>query len=144
MQTLLEEPYFKKVAPKSTGRELFNLQWLGKVLRSHRLVSAENVQATLLELTVQTIAVEAKRYELESLIVCGGGVNNRFLMERLANNLEEIDVTCSDEQGVDSEQMEAMLFAWLAYKRMHNEVVAMKNVTGARRDGILGGLYAGA
>lgn len=143
LQTMLNEPYFSKPAPKSTGRELFNLQWLGKVLRSHRLVSAENVQATLLELTVQSIMIEVKRYELEVLIVCGGGVNNRFLMERLSQNLEGVDVSCSDQHGVDSEQMEAMLFAWLAYKRVHNERVAMKSITGAYDNGILGAIYAG-
>ena len=56
LEELLAEPYFIKEAPKSTGRELFNLLWLGKILHSHRTVSSENVQATLLALTVSSIA----------------------------------------------------------------------------------------
>ena len=142
LKTLMSDPYFQKKAPKSTGRELFNLQWLGKVLRSHRLVSAENVQATLLEFTVETILQEAERYDIEQLMVCGGGVQNKYLMERLAQKQEHITISSSDDHGVDSAQMEAMLFAWLAYKRVHQEAVALKNVTGASRDAILGGIYA--
>jgi len=142
LSSLLSEPYFKKKAPKSTGRELFNLQWLGKILRNHRLVSAENVQATLLEFTVETILNEAEHYGVEKLIVSGGGVQNSYLMERLAQKQERISVSSSDDHGVDSAQMEAMLFAWLAYKRVHHESVALKNVTGASRDTILGGIYA--
>ncbi len=142
LQELLSDAYFKKEAPKSTGRELFNLQWLGKVLRSHRIVTAENVQRTLLEFTVQSIAMEVKKYGVEQLLVCGGGVKNSFLMERLAQNLEGVEVSSTDEHGVSSEHMEAMLFAWLAYKRMHRERVEMKSITGARSDGVLGGVYA--
>ena len=142
LKTLLADPYFKKKAPKSTGRELFNLQWLGKVLRNHRLVSAENVQATLLEFTVETILQEAEHYGVEQLMVCGGGVQNSFLMERLAQKQERISVSSSDEHGVDSSLMEAMLFGWLAYKRVHHETVALSKVTGASRDAILGGIYA--
>lgn len=142
LEEFLHEPYFKKEAPKSTGRELFNLHWLGKVLRSHRAVSTENVQATLLELTVQSIVAEVKKYEIEELMVCGGGVNNAYLMERLAQELDDVEVSATDDHGVSSEHMEAMIFAWLAYKRIHREPVELKAVTGATNNGILGGVYA--
>lgn len=142
LEELMEEPYLKKTAPKSTGRELFNLEWLGKKLKGHRVVSPENVQATLLEFTVQTIVTEVLNYGLEELVVCGGGVKNSFLMHRLAEALPGVVVSSSDEHGVDSEQMEAMLFAWLAYKRVHREEVELASVTGATRNGILGGVYA--
>ncbi|MGB6019990.1 MAG: anhydro-N-acetylmuramic acid kinase [Sulfurimonadaceae bacterium] len=142
LEELLAEPYFKKEVPKSTGRELFNLHWLGKILRSHRIVSSENVQATLLELTVQSIAVEVQKYEIKELMVCGGGVNNAYLMERLAQVLNGVEISTTDEHGVSSEHMEAMIFAWLAYKRMHREPVELKAVTGAKHNGILGGVYA--
>lgn len=142
LETLLSDPYFSKEAPKSTGRELFNLPWLGKVLHSHRVVSAENVQATLLAFTAHSIANEAKKYGVEELIVCGGGVKNSFLMEQLSDVMGEIPVSSSDEHGVNSEHLEAMLFAWLAYKRVHREPVELMTVTGAEKNGVLGGLYA--
>ena len=142
LKTLLAEPYFAKVAPKSTGRELFNILWLGKILRGHRAVSSENVQATLLALTVESIVREVKHYKIEQLLVCGGGVHNRYLMEQLHNADTKVDIQSTDALGVSSEQMEAMIFAWLSYKRVHGETVALSSVTGARKDGVLGSIYA--
>ncbi len=142
LATLLSEKFFKKEPPKSTGRELFNILWLGKLLRGHRTVSSEDVQATLLALTVQSITREVRKYGIDELLVCGGGVHNAFLMERLAQELEGVSVAATDKLGVNSEQMEAMLFAWLSYKRVHNETVELKSVTGTKSNGILGGLYA--
>jgi len=142
LDELLSEPYFQKEAPKSTGRELFNILWLGKILRSHRAVSSENVQATLLALTVASIVREVKRYGIETLLVCGGGVHNSYLMEQLRQADTKVEIKSTDALGVSSEQMEAMIFAWLAYKRVHREAVALSSVTGARGDGILGGIYA--
>ena len=142
LKTLLADPYFSKEAPKSTGRELFNILWLGKILRGHRAVSSENVQATLLALTVESIVREVKRYGIEQLLVCGGGVHNNYLMEQLHQADTKVDVQSTDALGVSSEQMEAMIFAWLAYKRVHREEVELSNVTGARRNGVLGSIYA--
>ena len=139
---LLAEPYFSKKAPKSTGRELFNILWLGKILRSHRAVSSENVQATLLALTVESIMREVKRYGVELLLVCGGGVHNVYLMEQLQKADSGVCIESTDALDVSSEQMEAMIFAWLAYKRVHRETVALSSVTGASRDGVLGSIYA--
>jgi len=100
------------------------------------------VQATLLQLSVRSIADAVKRYKIEHLLVCGGGVKNQYLMQLLSDALEGVAVSPTDAYGVNSAQMEAMLFAWLAYKRLHYETVGLKAVTGARSDGILGGVYA--
>lgn len=142
LATLLSEKFFEKEAPKSTGRELFNILWLGKLLRGHRTVSSEDVQATLLALTVESIAKEVRKYGIDELLVCGGGVHNAFLMERLAEELQGVSVSATDKLGVSSEQMEAMLFSWLAYKRINREAVELKSVTGASANGVLGGVYA--
>ena len=142
LSDLENEAYFAEPAPKSTGRELFNQKWLDGYLQKHPKVTAEDVQATLLELTVRSIANDVRRYKIEHLLVCGGGVKNRFLMHRLAEELENISVSATDAYGVDSEQMEAMLFAWLAYKRIQREPVELKAVTGAKSNTVLGGLYA--
>ncbi|MDA3947556.1 MAG: anhydro-N-acetylmuramic acid kinase [Helicobacteraceae bacterium] len=142
LEEMLSESYFATSAPKSTGRELFNEKWLMTLVQKHPTVTPQDVQATLLALTVESIAREVKKYKVEHLLVCGGGVKNSFLMNRLAQVLEEIGVFPTDAYGVNSEQMEAMLFAWLAYKRLHEEPVELKTVTGAKRNGILGGLYA--
>ena len=80
LDELLAEPYLTKPSPKSTGRELFNLTWLGKVLEKYSC-SAEDVQRTLCEYTAQTICNEVKRYDNNSrqrLLVCGGGAKTLY------------------------------------------------------------------
>ena len=142
LASMLSDSYFAKAAPKSTGRELFNEAWLKRHLLHCPDLQPEDVQATLLEFTVKSVADEVRKYGLEHLLVCGGGVKNRFLMQRLAEELPETTVSSTDAYGVDSQQMEAMLFAWLAYKRIHREPVELKTVTGAKSNAVLGGVYA--
>jgi anhydro-N-acetylmuramic acid kinase len=142
LDNLLSEPYFKKRAPKSTGRERFNSGWLHAALQEYAHLSAQDIQATLLELTVCTITDEVRKSAPDLLLVCGGGVKNRFLMLRLKESLgSSISVAATDDYGVSSDYMEAMAFAWLAYKRVHHEKVELKAVTGAYENGVLGGIY---
>jgi len=160
LNAMLSDSYFSQKAPKSTGREKFNLEWLKRVrtvwgrdfsrgissaeISFSRLKSRprdEDVQRTLLELTAQTIADEVQKYDRELLLLCGGGAKNRFLFERIATLLPDCKVASTDDYGVSGDFMEAMAFAWLAYKRVHREPVELMRVTGARENGILGGFY---
>jgi anhydro-N-acetylmuramic acid kinase len=43
---------------------------------------------------------------------------------------------------VGADEMEAMIFAWFAFKRLKNEKIELKTVTGATKNTILGGIYA--
>ena len=148
LKQMLQEPYFSKAVPKSTGRELFNPEWLERELAKFSpkksgamSIKKEDVQATLLELSAVTIANEVKKSGVNMLIVCGGGVKNDYLMQRLGGELSGIEVVSSDECGVSSEFMEAMAFAWLAHERVHRRCVKLSSVTGASRDSILGAIY---
>ncbi|MEA3522536.1 MAG: anhydro-N-acetylmuramic acid kinase [Campylobacterota bacterium] len=133
---MLEEPYFALAYPKSTGRELFNASWLQKQIEGLNL-KPEDIQATLLSLSVQSIAQELQSFDIEQLIICGGGGKNSYLLDSLRRALPKLKIQV-DELG---DALEAMAFAWLAYKRVHNEAVALKSVTGAREDTLLGGVY---
>ncbi|MBE0513542.1 anhydro-N-acetylmuramic acid kinase [Sulfurimonas sp.] len=148
LEQMLSEPYFSKKAPKSTGRELFNGAWLERELETFLQkkggtlhIKNRDVQATLLELTVSNIANEVKKNEIDLLIVCGGGVKNGYLMQRIGSVLKDVEVVSSDECGVSSEFMEAMAFAWLAHERVHKNCVKLSSVTGASKDSILGAIY---
>jgi len=141
----LAEPFFRLRPPKSTGRELFNREWLDKRLAQRGAgVSAVDVQATLAELTATTIAA-AIRDELpdcRAVIVCGGGVHNDDLMARL-RRLTATQVTTTDSHGVPPDWVEGAAFAWLACARLRGLAGNVPTVTGARRPAILGGVYWG-
>lgn len=138
LEKLLEDPYFHRDAPKSTGREYFNLEWLVNQLSG---TQPGDIQATLLELTVRTIANEAVKFTPELLLVCGGGAKNSYLMQRLQEMLPNVEVAPTSQYGVDDIYLEAMAFSWLAYKRVNREPIGLKDVTGARANGVLGGIY---
>lgn len=142
LEQMLNDEYFKKLPPKSTGREYFNQTWLANFLPIFQTIKDEDIQASLLELTVMSIVNEIKKTSTELLIVCGGGAKNSYLMQRLQEELKSVEVSSSDKYGISSDFMEAMAFAWLAYKRIHNEEVKLSSVTGAKKDSILGGIYA--
>jgi len=140
LNTMLCDSYFKKEPPKSTGREYFNAAWLEAILENFTDLSDADVQRTLLELTAQSISDALKAHSLTTLIVCGGGSKNTFLMQRL-QELSGLDVKRSDTYDVNSDALEAMAFAWLAYKRIEGEVVELKSVTGATKNSQLGAIY---
>jgi len=140
LNAMLNDTYFKKLPPKSTGREYFNDTWFANHLPIFNSIKDEDIQRTLLELTAKTISNDVKNSDAGLLIVCGGGAKNSFLMQRISE-LCKIKVMSSDKFGISSEFMEAMAFAWLAYKRVHKQKVKLSSVTGASKDSILGGIY---
>ncbi len=143
LERLLAEPYFTRMAPKSTGRELFNLAWLRERLATEAWQAPEDVQRTLLELTAVTIAKDIQLHQSggDAVFVCGGGARNVLLMERLAALLPGRRVRGTDEVGVPAAALEAMAFGWLAHQRMTGQAGNAPSVTGASRPSILGALY---
>ena len=140
LSKLLDETFFEKEYPKSTGRELFNIKWLEDKLSS-KTYNPQDVQRTLVELLVRCVQKEIQSHKVKELVLCGGGAYNGFVKSRLEEVLN-ISVKKSDEFGVDASSLESMAFAWLAYKRIHKEVIDLKDITGARENGILGAIYA--
>jgi anhydro-N-acetylmuramic acid kinase len=140
---MLDEPYFAKAPPKSTGRDLFNLPWLAEKLRGFEALAPVNVQATLTELTAQTCAASLQNNlpHCNSLIVCGGGAFNRHLMDRLQAALPQCAVQASDAFGLPPLQVEASAFAWLARQAVLRQTASVPSVTGAQGARILGGIY---
>jgi anhydro-N-acetylmuramic acid kinase len=143
---LLDEPFLQLPSPKSTGRELFNLAWLAKKLANHTACPPEDVQATLLAFTAQSIADSLANIENPShlpceLAVCGGGAKNTYLMEQLAARCPNWNVITTNEYGVDVDFVEAAAFAWLAYQRMHHFPSNLPSVTGAKQAASLGVIF---
>lgn len=140
---LLNEPFFAKTPPKSTGRDLFNAAWLADCLSGFAGLSPQDVQATLTELTAQSCA-EALRGaapHCDTLVVCGGGAFNTHLMARLAHHLPGCTVESSDAWGLPPLQVEASAFAWLARQNCLRQTASLPKVTGAKGARILGAIY---
>ncbi len=139
--TLLDHEFFSRKPPKSTGRELFNLQWL-----SEQLSGTENprdVQATLLELTVLSIARAIESYCIgaNEIYVCGGGAANAALMSRLAAGLPGLPIATTAQLGIEPDWVEACAFAWLARQALLLQPGNLPSVTGATGPRILGAIY---
>jgi anhydro-N-acetylmuramic acid kinase len=143
---MLAEPYFALLAPKSTGRDLFHPAWLDAQLkRRSTTLRAEDVQATLAELTATACASDVLRHapETRELLVCGGGAMNSHLMRRLATRLPSVLVQRTDTRGLPAMQVEACAFAWLARAFCEREPGNLSAVTGATGPRVLGALYPG-
>lgn len=143
LKAMLSDPFFVTKGPKSTGREVFNLPWLTRHLSCLPPFAAENVQATLLELTALTIveSLQNAQADTQELLVCGGGAHNLALMKRLAELMPSTKVSNTAAYDVDPDWVEAMAFAWLAHCCLENIPANRPSVTGARGLRILGAIY---
>ena len=143
LDDLLAEPYFAGPAPKSTGRDLFNPDWLSQRLAQHHGLAPVDVQATLTELTARSCAMSFLRYVSAGklIVVCGGGVHNDHLMLRLRAQLPGVQVRSSQALGIDPLHVECAAFAWLARKAVLRESANSPSVTGARGARVLGAIY---
>lgn len=142
LQDMLSDPWFALPAPKSTGREYFNYGWLEKHLARYRDLRTQDVQATLTELTAVSISEQVLLSGgCERLLVCGGGARNPLLMARLAALLPGTEVTTTDEAGISGDDMEALAFAWLAWRTLAGLPGNLPSVTGASEATILGAIY---
>jgi anhydro-N-acetylmuramic acid kinase len=139
---LLDEPWFALPPPKSTGREQFHLGWLQARLADLPR-APQDVQATLLELTATSIvqALRATQPATTRLLVCGGGVHNPRLLQRIGAHLPGVIVESSAVHGVDPDFVEAMGFAWLARESLALRPGNLPTVTGARGARVLGAIY---
>ncbi len=143
LASMLTEPYFALPPPKSTGRDLFNPRWLASRLGDLPTARAQDVQATLAELTACTCADAMRRYAetASELLVCGGGAFNTHLMERLGALLPACRVQATDSCGLPASQVEAAAFAWLASAFCERRAGNLPSVTGAAGYRVLGALY---
>lgn len=146
LDRLLSADYFTRPLPKSTGREDFHLDWLEQHLTGSE--APVDVQATLLSLTVESIAraLEHTGVSLAGLTPCGGGARNTALMaaleRRLAHASHPTGLTTCASLGWNADLLEASAFAWLAARRVLERPGNLVSVTGARGPRVLGGLYA--
>ncbi|TAN49496.1 MAG: anhydro-N-acetylmuramic acid kinase [Methylococcaceae bacterium] len=149
LEILLDEPYFNRAPPKSTGKELFSPDWLNRRLQKlGRQPSAVDVQTTLAHLTAHSIAQAVCDHakDTERVLVCGGGVHNRHVMALLQDLLAYRGISRVEStglHGLEPDWVEAMAFAWLARRHLQGQPGNLPSVTGARHAVLLGAVYPG-
>lgn len=143
LELLLQDQYFERQPPKSTGRELFNGIWLEtKLAEFGESIEPQDVQATLLQLTATTITGDLERFtDAQEVYVCGGGAHNNSLMSALQELANGASVRPTTELGVHPDWVEAIAFAWMANQTMQGKFIETGEFTGAKSPVILGGIY---
>jgi len=145
LERLLSHPFLAQAAPKSTGKESFNLQWLDAELAQLGEINPQDVQATLAEFTAATIcgAIASQPEPVDEVYICGGGAANVDLMRRIYERTQPSYLGTTTELGCDPAWVEAAAFAWLAHRTLAGASGNLPAVTGAAGERILGAIYPG-
>jgi anhydro-N-acetylmuramic acid kinase len=144
LESLLDEPYYRLAAPKSTGKELFNADYLDKTLALFPGIADADILATVTALTARTVADEVRRYGVDTLVASGGGCDNPTLMAMLAGQLPGVRLTTTAEFGAPTDTKEAIAFALLGWHTAHGLPGTVPSATGASAGRILGAIVPGA
>jgi anhydro-N-acetylmuramic acid kinase len=144
---LMQNPYFLRRPPKSTGREEFGPRLLDRIVTDARRMKVvdHDLLATVTAFTARSIADACRRFifprgRVDQLIVTGGGAQNPTLMRMIAAELPDIEVITAANVGVDGDALEAVAFAILGYQMLRGRQGNIPGVTGARAQAILGKL----
>ncbi|MFF0224314.1 anhydro-N-acetylmuramic acid kinase [Streptomyces sp. NPDC004629] len=140
---LLDDPYYRRPAPKSTGKEHFHLPYLQRALDAVPTPHPDDVLATLTRLTAVTVADACRTHGVTELIVSGGGARNPVLMRMITEELPGVPVRPSDALGLPCDAKEALAFAVLGFLTVNGLPGTLPSGTGARRATLLGSITPG-
>lgn len=138
LSALLDDEYLRRKPPKSTGRERYGLRFAEALLRRYAHHEPVDLLATVVAFTAHAISDSLREFQLDELIVSGGGAYNRTLIARLERLIAPVVLSRVDSQGIDVDNKEAVAFAVLAVQALHGEPANLPKVTGARRRAVLG------
>jgi len=147
LELLLDDPYFHRPTPKSTGLEYFNPAWLESKLHtfSHNHsepLPEEDVQATLMALTAKSITNQLAllKPSANSAYICGGGAQNSRLMA-LLEHYAHCDVSTTYTLGIPPQWVEGAAFAWMGHRTINRLTSTLPSVTGASKPTVAGAIY---
>ena len=140
---LMAHPYFSMDPPKSTGRELFNSDYVQKLIATAHAMKARNedIVATAVQLTAVSVGDAYRRFipePMREVLVSGGGAKNPALFDAIAKAAAPITVRHFDEVYFDGEAKEAVAFALLGYLHVMKRPGNVPSATGARGPRVLG------
>ena len=137
------DPYYARDAPKPTGKERFNAEYLLAALDGAPGLEADDVVATVTELTARTVGAACRRYAVDEVVVSGGGVRNPTLLAAIRRAVAPAAIRSSEEHGVPPQAKEAYAFAVLGFLTFHGLPGSVASCTGARAPSLLGRITPG-
>ena len=143
VEEMIKHPYFKKKPPKSTGRELFNKEFIPRLLLKEK---PENLIATLTYFTAYSIGDSYRRFiphPLSEIIVSGGGAFNQTLMSHLTHLFTPVPVRPISDYGIPVQAKEPMAFAFFALRALEGKINHWPQGTGAKKACVLGKIIPG-
>ena len=128
LDALLHHPFFNEALPKTTGPELFNLDFVGDAQQATRLlnINKADLVATLSAFTGRSIANFIQtNFKVNSikLFTSGGGARNPFVIECLKRALPGVTIANTSELGINPDAKEAILFALLGNEALCGEPI---------------------
>jgi anhydro-N-acetylmuramic acid kinase len=138
----LDEPYYAEPPPKSTGKELFHLDYVLERVGA-REIATDDLLATLTALSAETVARDLRRLGVVEVVAAGGGTRNATLMAGLAERLPGVSIATIDRYGVAEAAKEALVFAVIGFLTVHGLPGVVASCTGARTASVLGSIVPG-
>lgn len=149
LDELMAHPYLHQPPPKTTGRELFGVQFGTQLAERAKTanLSDDDMIATVTAFTAESIAASYRDFlpaRVDEIYLAGGGALNPTLVKMIQERVAPVQVHQHDELGLDPSAKEAVTFAVLAYETFHNRPGNLPSCTGARGARILGDITPGS
>lgn len=143
LESLLRHHYYQLPSPKSTGREMFGIEYAREIWSEGSHVSDVDKITTVTALTAKTIAMEIEKHiksgQIKEVLVSGGGRYNQTLMKFLSSYLPpNLNIIPTDHFGIPADAKEAMIFGLLGYECYHQRTNNLPSATGAKEQVIMG------
>jgi anhydro-N-acetylmuramic acid kinase len=148
LDCLLQDEYYFKEPPKTTGREYFNSKYIENALR-FAPSEPKDIIATVTALSAKTIAQAYERFilpeiDIEEVVLGGGGAYNPTLKNFLRVYLpDDIKLLTHEDYGISNNYKEAMAFALLGYCTYYSIPNNLPECTGAARRVVMGKMANG-
>jgi anhydro-N-acetylmuramic acid kinase len=153
LKKLMENPFFEKKTPKTTGRELFGIQYCQKILNDIEFTenfTKYDLIATVTSFTAYSIIYTYKTFikgDIDEIIISGGGSYNPVLINYIKSYskkyLKNAEVFTLEEKGMSSNAKEAIAFALLGYYTLKGKTNNVPSVTGANKKVVMGNIIFG-
>jgi anhydro-N-acetylmuramic acid kinase len=144
---ILDHPFVRRRAPKSTGREDFGRSYFDPLFRRFEKEKTADVAYSLLVATAQILKSDADRLAgrargLREVVLSGGGANNPVLVREVRSRFAPVPVVVAQRGAFVPEHHEAASMALIAARTVKGLTSSLTRVTGASRPAVLGHVHS--